>query len=47
MAQATETDPRVPLSWIVLFFLLAFGLGAFAILSVGGELISSVGVLLA
>jgi hypothetical protein len=47
MAQATETDPRVPLSWIVLFFLLVFGLGAFAILSVGGELVSTAGFLLA
>ena len=37
MADA-EPDPSIPLTWIVLFLLLALGLGAGAVLFVGGDL---------
>lgn len=36
----TETDPSVPLSWIVIFLLLVLGLGAAVIVAVGGSLIA-------
>lgn len=36
MADA-EPDPSIPLSWIVVFLLLALGLGAAAVLFVGGS----------
>ncbi|WP_255195036.1 hypothetical protein [Halorarius litoreus] len=35
-----ETDPSVRLSWIVIFLLLTLGLGAAAVLAVGGQLIA-------
>lgn len=38
MAQA-DADSRVPLSWIVGFLLLAFGLGIAAVSMAGGQLI--------
>jgi len=37
MADA-EPDPSIPRSWIVLFLLLALGLGAAAVVFVGGSL---------
>lgn len=46
MAHANE-DSRVPLSWIVIFLLVAFGLGAGAVLMVGGQIVSPAGFLLA
>ena len=36
MADA-EPDPSIPLSWIVVFLLLALGLGWAAVLFVGGD----------
>jgi hypothetical protein len=36
-----ETDSSVRLSWIVIFLLLALGLGAATVLAVGGDLIAS------
>lgn len=36
-----ETDTSVRLSWIIIFLLLSLGLGAAAVLAVGGELIAS------
>ncbi|WP_281362334.1 hypothetical protein [Natronomonas salina] len=33
-----ESSSNVPLSWIAIFLLLALGLGAAAILAVGGDL---------
>jgi hypothetical protein len=35
------TDENVPTGWILLFLLLALGLGAAAVLFVGGSLIDS------
>ncbi|WP_435196499.1 hypothetical protein [Natronomonas sp. EA1] len=35
-----ESDSSVKLSWIVIFLLLTLGLGAAAVLFVGGSLIS-------
>lgn len=35
-------DDRVPLSWIVLFVLLALGIGVWAIFFVGGDLTAGV-----
>lgn len=37
----TEPDASVRLSWIVIFLLLTLGLGAAAVLAVGGNLIAS------
>lgn len=37
MADA-EPDPSIPLSWIVIFLLLALGLAAAGVLFVGGDL---------
>ena len=34
----TEPDPSIPLTWIVVFLLLALGLGTAAVLFVGGDL---------
>ena len=39
---ATSQSDSVPLSWIVVFLLLALGLGASAILAVGGDLTPAV-----
>jgi hypothetical protein len=36
MADA-EPDPSIPLAWIVVFLLLTLGLGAAAVLFVGGN----------
>jgi hypothetical protein len=33
-----EPDPSIPLSWIVIFLLLALGLAAAGVLFVGGDL---------
>ncbi|MFB6172631.1 MAG: hypothetical protein ABEJ23_08870 [Haloarculaceae archaeon] len=47
MAQAqADADSRVPLSWIVVFLVLVFGLGIAAVLFVGGHLIAPSGFLL-
>lgn len=47
MAHANEdVDSRVPLSWIVVFLLLAFGLGAAAVFMAGGQLVNPAGFLL-
>lgn len=45
MAQA-DADSRVPLSWIVVFLLVAFGLGVAAVFFVGGQLVAPGGFLL-
>jgi hypothetical protein len=37
-----QSSSNVPLSWIVLFMLLALGLGASAILAVGGDLLATI-----
>jgi hypothetical protein len=40
MSQAeAEPDPTLPAAWIVMFLLLVLGLGAAAVLFVGGDLI--------
>jgi hypothetical protein len=39
MSQA-EPDPTLPASWILMFLLLVLGLGAAAILFVGGDILA-------
>lgn len=36
---AAEPDPTLPTAWIIMFLLLVLGLGAAAVLFVGGEII--------
>jgi NAD/NADP transhydrogenase beta subunit len=36
---ASEPDGSVKLSWIVIFLLLSLGLGAAAVLAVGGDIL--------
>ena len=38
---ADTGDSSIPLSWIVIFLLLTLGLGAAAVLFVGGDLIAT------
>ena len=38
---ADTDDSSIPLSWIVIFLLLTLGLGAAAVLFVGGDLIAT------
>ena len=40
MADPDDVDSSIPLSWIVIFLLLALGLGAAGVLAVGGDLIA-------
>ncbi|MFB6118875.1 hypothetical protein [Halosegnis sp.] len=40
MADPEDVDSSIPMSWIVIFLLLALGLGAAAVLLVGGNLIA-------
>jgi len=39
-----EESNAVPLWWVLLFLLLALGIGAFAVSAVGGSLIAGVAV---
>ena len=39
---ASEPDGSVKLSWIVIFLLLSLGLGAAAVLAVGGNILPTV-----
>ena len=41
MADPDDVDSSIPLSWIVMFLLLALGLGAAAVLFAGGDLIAT------
>jgi hypothetical protein len=38
---ADTDDSSIPLSWIIIFLLLTLGLGAAAVLFVGGDLIAT------
>ncbi|MFC7176845.1 hypothetical protein [Halosegnis marinus] len=40
MADPDDTDSSIPLSWIIIFLLLALGLGAVTVQFVGGSLIA-------
>lgn len=42
MATSTESNGGVPLSWIAIFLLLALGLGASAVLYVGGSVLPTI-----
>lgn len=46
MATSTESNDGVPLSWIAIFLLLALGLGASAVLYVGGSVLPAIAPLL-
>ena len=39
---ASDPDGTVKLSWIVIFLLLSLGLGAAAVLAVGGDILPTV-----
>ncbi|MFB6106568.1 MAG: hypothetical protein ABEJ70_06315 [Halobacteriaceae archaeon] len=40
MAMAEDVDTSVPWTWILLFVVLALGVGAMAVFFVGGQLIA-------
>lgn len=40
MTDPDGVDSSIPLSWMIIFLLLALGLGAAAVLFVGGDLIA-------
>ena len=40
MADSDDVDSSIPLSWIVIFLLLVLGVGAGAVLAVGGDLVA-------
>lgn len=42
MTRSTDSNDGVPLSWIAIFLLLALGLGASAILYVGGSVLPTI-----
>ncbi|MFB6166044.1 MAG: hypothetical protein ABEJ31_12860 [Haloarculaceae archaeon] len=42
MATEESTDESIPLSWILIFLLLALGLGAAAVQAVGGSIMGDV-----
>ncbi|MEF8807014.1 hypothetical protein [Natronomonas sp.] len=46
MATPTDSNGGVQLSWIAIFLLLALGLGASAILYVGGSILPTIAPLL-
>ncbi|WP_199710243.1 hypothetical protein [Halosegnis longus] len=46
MPDPDNVDTSIPLSWIVIFLLLALGLGAAAVQFAGGTLINSGGFVL-
>lgn len=46
MATSTDSNGGVPLSWIAIFLLLALGLGASAVLYVGGSILPTIAPLL-
>lgn len=45
MSQSDPESDAVPRSWIVAFLLLALGLGAAAVLAVGGDLVPGAALL--
>lgn len=42
MVRSTDSNDGVPFSWIAIFLLLALGLGASAILYVGGSILPTI-----